>query len=155
MSKIGATPPKGPVTPSENATSPGTEVGKPRTEPRSDSFTTGAAAQSRSPAINTLAQQLHTAAPRLQFANADYAELARIFAGIISQNPGLERNERASRYARAILNRKRFKKLLGTMSEAEIGKLCDAIGDALSDSPVFGELIEEVSDGASKLGRDA
>jgi hypothetical protein len=96
--------------------------------------------------------QLQTSSGRIQFSNADFAYLASVFAQIVNQDSTLERSKRAKLFSKEILKNKRLRKLLGKLKDAEIDKIADEIGEILSDSPYFGELIEEVTKGAQKWG---
>jgi hypothetical protein len=41
--------------------------------------------------------------------------------------------------------------MLAGLSEAQLEHMAESIGDILSDSPMFGELIDEVTRGAQKM----
>lgn len=91
------------------------------------------------------------AAAKIQFSNEDIAYLATTFAAILNQNPQASRLKRARLFARAILKGKRLRKAFAGVPEQEMEQMCDVIGDVLDSSPVFGQLVDNVTDGASKL----
>lgn len=92
-----------------------------------------------------------TTAAKIQFSNEDIAYLASTFAAILTQNPSASRLKRARLFAKAILKRKRLRKAFAGVPEQEMEQMCDIIGDVLDSSPVFGQLVDNVTDGASKL----
>ena len=92
-----------------------------------------------------------TTAAKIQFSNEDIAYLANTFAAILSQNPQASRLKRARLFAKAILKRKRLRKAFAGVPEQEMEQMCDIIGDVLDSSPVFGQLVDNVTDGAGKL----
>lgn len=88
---------------------------------------------------------------KIRFSNEDLAYLASMFAAILVKNPAADRAERARLFTRAILNR--LKKLSRKMSDAELEDMCETIGDVLDSSPVFGQLVNNVTDGANKMNQ--
>jgi hypothetical protein len=109
----------------------------------------GAQLQSR---LQALASKVGTnAAGKVQFSNEDLAYLANTFAALIRDNPGASRTKRARLFTKAILKRKRLRKVFAGMSENQMEEMCDSIGDVLDSSPVFGQLVDNVSDEAGKL----
>ena len=86
-----------------------------------------------------------------RFTNADLAYLASTFAAILLKNPGADRAQRARLFARAILDRK--KKWARKMTDKELEDMCENIGDVLDTTPVFGQLIDNVTDGANKMNQ--
>ena len=99
--------------------------------------------------LQALAGKATTA--KIQFSNEDIAYLASTFAAILKQNPQATRLKRARLFAKAILKRKRLRKAFAGVPEQEMEQMCDTIGDVLDSSPVFGQLVDNVTDGASKL----
>lgn len=88
---------------------------------------------------------------KLQFTSDDLAYLAQTFSALVAQHPGLNRLRRAQMFARAILKRGRIRHMFLGISEADIEQMSDAIGDALEGSPLFGQLIDDVSEGTGKF----
>lgn len=88
-------------------------------------------------------------ATKIQFSNEDVAYLANTFAAILLKNPGADRLKRARLFSKTVL--KRLKKLFGQIPEAELEQMCDVIGDVLDSSPVFGQLVDNVTDGANRM----
>ncbi len=86
-----------------------------------------------------------------RFTNADLAYLASTFAAILLKNPGADRAQRARLFARAILDRK--KKWARKMTDKELEDMCESIGDVLDTTPVFGQMIDNVTDGANKMNQ--
>lgn len=117
----------------------------------SDRFERAAASTQANPAIvPQLPPKLKDITP--QFTNADYAYLAQLFAGVLKKQPNASRAERARLIAAIILKRSRLRKLLAAgLTESQVEEMASAIGDVLSDSTVFGDLIDEVTKGAHKL----
>lgn len=90
-------------------------------------------------------------AGKVQFTQDDLAYLAQTFASVLQQNPNAPRLLRARLFARAILKRNRLKHWFSETSEAEMEKLCDAIANALDGSPVFGQLVDNITADTTKL----
>jgi hypothetical protein len=90
-------------------------------------------------------------ASKVQFSNEDLAYLANTFASLIKENPNTSRTKRARLFTKAILKRKRLRKVFAGMSENQMEEMCDSIGDVLDSSPVFGQLVDNVTDEAGKL----
>ena len=86
-----------------------------------------------------------------RFTSADLAYLASTFAAILLKNPGADRAQRARLFARAILDRK--KKWARKMTDKELEDMCESIGDVLDTTPVFGQLVDNVTDGANKMNQ--
>src|SRR4051812_23921316 len=57
------------------------------------------------------------AAAKIQFSNEDLAYLANTFAALVNQNPNASRTKRARLFAKAILKRKRLRKVFAGMPE--------------------------------------
>lgn len=89
---------------------------------------------------------------RPAFSSEEMAALASAFAAVIRQHPSASRLERAKYFSRAVLKRSKLKKLFGKLSEAQLEAMCDGIGDALGDSPVFGQLVDSISEEAGRPG---
>ena len=106
---------------------------------------TGAPVDARLQAI-----QSKTATLKVVFTDAEVAELVKIFAEMLAQNPHTERLKRAKLFARAVLKRKKLKKVFASLSEAEMEEMCDGIADVLDSSPVFGQLVDDVTDDTTK-----
>ena len=104
-----------------------------------------------------LSNQLQALASRgapgkVVFSNEDLAYLANTFAALIRQNPKANRAKRAKLFTKAILKRHgKLGKLLEKASEEEKEGLFGAIADALDQSPVFAQMVDHVTDEASKL----
>jgi hypothetical protein len=113
-----------------------------------------------SPPNSTMQAQLQTrlqalagkgAPAKVQFSSADMAYLAQTFASLVAQNPNADRLKRARLFARAILKRSRVRQMFAGVSDAEMEHMCEAIADVLDGSPVFGQLVDNVTEGTSKL----
>lgn len=155
MSKITGRPPGSPdiARPEEAATDVGNKVAAPGTEaakdPALDKFERSAKVGAQ---LETRLQALagKAGSGKIQFTNEDIAYLANTFANIISQNPNADRLKRARLFAKAILKRKKRKVFAG-IPESEMEQMCEIIGDVLDSSPVFGQLVDNVTEGANKL----
>jgi hypothetical protein len=90
-------------------------------------------------------------AGKIQFTNEDLASLAATFAGILKQHPRADRKERARLFARAILKKKKLNKLLEQAPEGEVENLFENIAEQLDSSPVFAQLVDDVTEGAKKI----
>ncbi|MBN1960461.1 MAG: hypothetical protein JW841_05905 [Deltaproteobacteria bacterium] len=90
-------------------------------------------------------------ARQIQFTSVQLAEIAAAFAVIMKRYPRASRKERARRFAKTILKHKRIGKLFEEAEEEELEKMFDAIAEQLDGSPMFAQLIEDVSEGASKM----
>lgn len=93
------------------------------------------------------------AAPgKIAFTNEDLAYLANTFVSLIRQHPKANRSKRAKMFTKAILKgHKKLGKLFEKLPQEESEKLFDTIGDALDQSPIFAQMVENVTDEASKL----
>jgi hypothetical protein len=98
-----------------------------------------------------LAQGGQAIAGKIQFSNAELAQLAAIFASILKQAPRADRKERARLFARAILKKKKLGKLLDAAPEAEVEAMFENIAEQLDSSPVFAQLVDDVTEGAKKI----
>lgn len=113
--------------------------------------------QGQALAAGPLKTQLEALATRgvgnkVQFSNEDLAQLAGVFAALIRQNPKASRSKRAKLFTKAILRRhKRLGKLLEKVPEQEAEAFFESIADALDGSPVFAQMIENVTEEAGKL----
>jgi len=141
-------PPKFPPTPEGSQASGARESKKAQATGTQDGFEQRATQVGSQ--IAAQGPQLQTSSGKIQFNNADFAYLAGVFAQIVNQDSTLERSKRAKLFSKEILRYMRLRKLLGKLKDSEIDKIADQIGDILSDSPYFGELIEEVTKGAQK-----
>lgn len=90
-----------------------------------------------------------TQAARLQFSNEDIAFLASTFAAILNQHPNADRLKRATLFSKAILKQKKFGRSFGAISEDKLEEMCEFIGELIEGSPVFGKLVDDVTEGAS------
>ena len=101
---------------------------------------------------------------RLNFSNEDLALLARTFSTIVRQNPNADRLERSKLFARAILKKKGTNKrgpiadLLDEDNETfddderrSLQELYDLIAAQLDSTPVFAQLVDEVTESARKM----
>lgn len=88
---------------------------------------------------------------KLNFSNADMADLVRAFAGVLKQNPGADRLKRAKLFAKAVLKKKKkLSKLLDEADEADVEAFFGAIAEQLEGSPVFAQLLDDVSEESIK-----
>ena len=88
---------------------------------------------------------------KLNFSNADLADLVRAFAGVLKQNPGADRLKRAKLFAKAVLKKKKkLRKLLDSADEEEVEAFFGAIAEQLEGSPVFAQLLDAVSEESIK-----
>jgi hypothetical protein len=93
-----------------------------------------------------------TASGRVQFSNEDLAYLANTFAALLRQHPKASRSKRARLFTKAILRgHKKLGRLLERVPEEEAEQMFEAIADALDGSPVFAQMIENVTEEAGKL----
>jgi hypothetical protein len=92
-----------------------------------------------------------TLAGRIQFTSEHLAQLAGAFALILKQHPRADRKERARLFARTILKSKRFSKIFDSADEKDLERMFATIAAQLDGSPVFAQLVEEVTEGARKL----
>jgi hypothetical protein len=90
-------------------------------------------------------------AGQLKFGSAELAQLAGAFAVIVKQHPRADRKERARLFARAILKHKRIGKLFGDADERDLEKMFETIAEQLDGSPVFAQLVDDVTEGARKV----
>ena len=90
-------------------------------------------------------------AGQIKFTSEHFAELAAAFAAIVRRHPKAGRKERARLFARGILKHKRIGKLFEQASEDELEEMCDTIAAQLDGSPVFAQLVENVTEGARKI----
>lgn len=159
--RIGHRPPKAPDLPrtqtdetseAKKASTPGQVSGtaEEQAEVPVDQFerTVKAGAQTLAKSIGGLAAK---SGIKERFTNADLAYLASTFAAILLKNPGADRAQRARLFARAILDRK--KKWARKMTDKELEDMCENIGDVLDTTPVFGQLVDNVTDGANKMNQ--
>ena len=108
---------------------------------------------SRSPLANHLqALQAQRGKVKLQFSNAEMAELVKTFGAILKQNPQADRKKRAKLFAEALLKKKKkFKKFFSSAAEQDLENLFDAIAEQLESSPVFAQLVDNVSEESIKF----
>lgn len=90
-------------------------------------------------------------ARQLKFSSVQLAELAAAFGVVVKRYPRTTRKERAHQFAKSILSHKRIGKLFEDAKEEDLEQMFDAIATQLDDSPVFAQLIEDVTDGARKI----
>lgn len=104
-------------------------------------------------------------AQKLNFTNEDLALLARTFAGVLRGHPNADRKMRSKLFARAILQKKglskrsRLAQLLDDEDNDELDErdrqalqdLYDLIAEQLDSTPVFAQLVDEVTESARKL----
>ena len=117
-------------------------------------------------AIEAKLQNLSSAqlAQKLNFTNADLALMARTFATVLRENPNADRKERSRAFAKAILKQKGLGKrskladLLDDENEEHsdrdrqaLQELYDTIAEQLDATPVFAQLVEEVTEGVRKI----
>jgi hypothetical protein len=69
----------------------------------------------------------------------------------LKQHPRADRKERARLFARAILKKKKLNKLLEQAPEGEVENLFENIAEQLDSSPVFAQLVDDVTEGAKKI----
>ncbi len=90
-------------------------------------------------------------AGKLQFSNADLADLVRSFGAVLKQNQGADRKKRAELFSKAVLKKKKkFAKLLESASEEDVENFFEAIAEQLESSPVFAQLLDDVSEESIK-----
>lgn len=159
MSKIGGggIPPKTPgTTPAENQpadlkTKDGVQkfretAGKDIPTKVVDSFSRAG------PALESKLQSLsNKVSPKLNFTNADLALLAQTFAHILKKNPNADRLKRAKLFAQAIIKKRRFGKIFENADEEELEEMFDLIASQLDESPVFAQLVDDVTESARKI----
>ena len=88
---------------------------------------------------------------KLQFQNVELADLVKTYAAVLKQNPNADRLKRAKLFAKAVLKRRKLSKLFSGTAESDLENLCDAIAEQLEASPVFGQLLDEVSQQSSQI----
>ena len=118
--------------------------------------------QRAGPALETKIQQLSSKAlaAKLNFTNEDLAMLARVFNDILRKNPSADRLKRAKLFAKAILKKKKGKlaKLFDEDNEdyteedrQSLEEMFEIIAEQLDSTPVFAQLIDEVTESARKI----
>ncbi len=90
-------------------------------------------------------------AGKIQFTSADLAVIAGAIAATLAQHPRANRKERAKLFSRAIIKNKRIGKLFEGADEADLERMFDTIAEQLDSSPVFAQLVDEVTEGARKI----
>ena len=103
--------------------------------------------------LQALAQKT-TVGNKISFTNQDLAEIAKTFAATLKQTPNAARKARAGMFARALLfggKGSRFRKIFDGAKEADLEEMFGIIADQLDKSPVFAQLVDEVTEGARKL----
>jgi hypothetical protein len=105
------------------------------------------------PQIETSLQNItgKALAGKLQFSNEELAQLAAAFAVVLKQYPRADRKERAKLFAKTLLRKKRIAKLLESADEEQVEKLFENIAEQLDGSPVFAQLVDDVTEGARKI----
>lgn len=90
-------------------------------------------------------------AGKLQFSSADLADLVRSFGAVLKQNQGADRKKRAKLFSQAVLKKKKkFAKLLENANQEDVESLFEAIAEQLESSPVFAQLLDDVSEESIK-----
>jgi hypothetical protein len=89
------------------------------------------------------------ASPHLRFTDADL-EYLNGFLIALGEQPQANRKKRAKMLVEHILRRKRLAPLLAKLSEVEREAMGEAIAEALSDSAHYGQLVDTVTERASK-----
>ena len=103
-------------------------------------------------------------ASKLNFTNADLALLARAFAAVLRKKPNANRRERSLMFAKAIIKKKgmgkrsRLTDLLDDENEEHsesdrkaLQELYEMIAEQLDSTPVFAQLVEEVTESVRKI----
>jgi len=90
-------------------------------------------------------------AGKINFTSEHLAALAGAFAAIVKQNPRADRKDRARLFARAIIKHKRIGKIFDEADEQDLEKMFDTIAEQLDGSPVFAQLVDDVTEGARKI----
>jgi hypothetical protein len=103
-------------------------------------------------------------ANKLNFTNTDLALLAQAFALVLRKHPNADRKARSKLFAKAILKKKiggkqgRLARLLDEDNEdlderdrRALEELYEALAEQLESSPVFAQLVDEVTESARKL----
>ena len=75
----------------------------------------------------------------------------KTFAGVLRQNPNADRLKRAKLFAKAALKRKRLGKLLASEADDEFEELYEAIAEQIESSPLFAQLLDEISEESLKF----
>jgi hypothetical protein len=90
-------------------------------------------------------------AGQIQFTSEQLAQIAAAFAGIVKQHPRADRKERARLFAKAILKHRRIGKLFESVDEEDLEDMFEDIAEQLDGSPVFAQLVDDVTEGARKI----
>jgi len=101
-----------------------------------------------------LTKTIEALTAKVQFSNAELAQIAAAIAVLVGKNRGADRKTRAKMFARTILKRRPFDKMfanLDSADEARLEEMLENISDQLDGSPVLAQLVEEVTEGAAKL----
>lgn len=101
-----------------------------------------------------LEKSLEALTAKVQFTNAELAQIAAAIAVLVQQNRGADRKARAKLFARTILKRKPFDKMFANLDAADeprLEEMIDIIADQMDSSPRLAQLVEEVTEGARKL----
>lgn len=122
--------------------------------------------QRAGPALEAKLSNLSSAAlaTKLNFTNADLALLARTFAAVLRKKPNANRRECSLMFAKAIIKKKglgkrsRLSDLLDDENEEHserdrkaLQELYEMIADQLDSTPVFAQLVEEVTESVRKI----
>jgi len=158
MTRIGggSKPPSGPPKPVTEAAAQkaGAESGKASGATKTDAPKTtkdGFEMKGASLASRLQSLQGQKMAGKLQFSNADLADLVRAFGAVLKQNQGADRKKRAELFSKAVLKKKKkFAKLLESASEEDVEDFFGAIAEQLESSPVFAQLLDDVSEESIK-----
>ncbi|MEZ4271863.1 MAG: hypothetical protein R3C68_10680 [Myxococcota bacterium] len=161
MSKIGSggVPPKAPgLSPADfQGKQPAQTTKQAPGSPKLDSFQrTGTAVES---VLQTTDGKM--LAQKLQFSNEDLAMLAKTFALVLRQHPNADRRKRSRLFAKTILKR-RGKKGFGDLLDEDneehsehdrksLEEMYDMIADQLDSTPVFAQLVDEITESARKI----
>jgi hypothetical protein len=101
-----------------------------------------------------LEKTLESLTAKVQFTNAELAQIAAAIAVLVGNNPGADRKKRAKLFTRAILKRRPFDKMFANLDPADetrLEEMFEIISDQLDGSPVLAQLVEEVTEGARRL----
>lgn len=122
--------------------------------------------QRAGPALEATLQNLGSTAlaQKLNFTNEDLALLARTFAGLLRSHPNANRRERSKMFAKAILKKKgtgkrsKLNRLLDDENEDHddndrraLEELYEMIAAQLDTTPIFAQLVEEVTESVRKI----
>lgn len=87
----------------------------------------------------------------IQFTNQHLAQVAMQFASMLRTNPNADRRARARMFAKAFLKNKKFGRIFDQADENDLENLYDQLAEQLDASPVFAQLVDEITEGARKI----